>query len=163
MNYRSSSLRKWLHPTCNHFLGFTLMDIMISIAILGALVGIATPMYLKHVDTARVLKVIKEIQDIETAIGVYQNDFETLPNSLNDINRQDMRDPWGNPHEYANHDLIPPGHRRKFHGTVPLNLDYDLFSPGPDGDWRAPLTASQSRDDIVRADDGRYIGLASQY
>ena len=34
---------------------------------------------------------------------------------------------------------------------------------GKDGDSKAPLTAQASRDDIIRANDGGYIGLASGY
>jgi general secretion pathway protein G len=46
---------------------------------------------------------------------------------------------------------------------VPLNSDYDLYSSGPDGESRSPLTAAPSRDDIVRANNGGYIGLAGEY
>ena len=34
---------------------------------------------------------------------------------------------------------------------------------GKDGASLGPLTAKESRDDIVRANDGRFIGLASEY
>ena len=46
---------------------------------------------------------------------------------------------------------------------VPINSSYDLFSQGKDGQSSPPLTASASRDDIVRANDGDFIGLASRY
>jgi len=34
---------------------------------------------------------------------------------------------------------------------------------GKDGASVPPLTAKASRDDIIRANDGRFIGLASDY
>jgi general secretion pathway protein G len=34
---------------------------------------------------------------------------------------------------------------------------------GPDGETAIPLTAKKSQDDIIRANDGNYIGLASRY
>jgi general secretion pathway protein G len=34
---------------------------------------------------------------------------------------------------------------------------------GPDGKTVAPLTAQDSRDDIIRANDGRYVGPAADY
>jgi general secretion pathway protein G len=34
---------------------------------------------------------------------------------------------------------------------------------GKDGQSSSPLTAKPSRDDIVRANDGRFVGLASDY
>jgi general secretion pathway protein G len=52
---------------------------------------------------------------------------------------------------------------RKDRNLVPINTDFDLYSVGPDGDSQAPLTAAASRDDIVRANDGRFIGKAEDY
>jgi len=46
---------------------------------------------------------------------------------------------------------------------VPINSDFDLYSMGKDGRSVAPLTAKDSRDDIVRANDGGYVGLASEF
>ena len=55
------------------------------------------------------------------------------------------------------------GHRRKDHSLVPVNSDYDLYSMGPDGDSQAPFTAQASRDDIVRASNGGYIGPVIEF
>jgi general secretion pathway protein G len=44
-----------------------------------------------------------------------------------------------------------------------LNTDYDLYSMGKDGKTKGPLTAKDSHDDVIRANDGRFIGLASEY
>jgi len=46
---------------------------------------------------------------------------------------------------------------------VPINSDYDLYSKGPDGLSLKPLTAAPSRDDIVRANNGSFIGIAADY
>jgi general secretion pathway protein G len=46
---------------------------------------------------------------------------------------------------------------------VPINSDFDLYSVGKDGQSQDPLTAPVSRDDIVRANNGRFVGLASTY
>jgi len=142
---------------------FTLIELMVAIAIVGTLAGIAIPVYSNQIKKARIFKAISDIQLIQTEIDLYKEDNDTLPASLDDIGRSNTMDPWGNPYQYANHALIKPGKRRKYHGTVPLNLDYDLFSMGPDGKFKPPLTAKQSQDDIIRADDGNYIGPASEY
>jgi general secretion pathway protein G len=55
------------------------------------------------------------------------------------------------------------GKARKNQFLVPLNSDYDLYSTGQDGDSQSPLKAKVSRDDIIRANDGAYIGLAAAY
>jgi general secretion pathway protein G len=57
----------------------------------------------------------------------------------------------------------PIGQLRKDRNLVPINTDFDLFSRGKDGQTNFPLTAQRSRDDIVRANNGGYIGLASDY
>jgi general secretion pathway protein G len=44
-----------------------------------------------------------------------------------------------------------------------LNSDFDLYSKGRDRDSKLPLTAEASRDDIVRANNGGFIGLAKNY
>ena len=46
---------------------------------------------------------------------------------------------------------------------MPINSTYDLYSMGADGRTALALTASYSLDDVVRANDGSYIGLASSY
>jgi general secretion pathway protein G len=46
---------------------------------------------------------------------------------------------------------------------VPLNSDYDLYSMGKDGESQIPLTVKISHDDIIRANDGAFVGLAIDY
>jgi general secretion pathway protein G len=46
---------------------------------------------------------------------------------------------------------------------VPINSDYDLYSEGKDGNSAPPLGAAQSLDDVVRANDGGYVGLAANF
>jgi general secretion pathway protein G len=55
------------------------------------------------------------------------------------------------------------GQIRKDRFLVPVNSDYDLYSMGKDGQSQAPFTAKASRDDIVRASDGQYVGLAEDF
>ena len=55
------------------------------------------------------------------------------------------------------------GKMRKDRFLVPINSDFDLYSMGKDGKSSPPLTASASRDDIIRANDGAYVGPAEGY
>lgn len=143
--------------------GFTVIEILIVLLILGTLAGIAIPSYVTHLDRARITKAIADIRTLDSEIQAYVTSGERLPDTLGDVGRNNLLDPYGNPYEYANYDLVPPGKRRKDRFLVPLNSEYDLYSKGKDGDSKAPLTAKASRDDIVRANDGKYIGLASDY
>jgi len=45
----------------------------------------------------------------------------------------------------------------------PLNSDFDLYSIGPDGLTLPSLAKPESRDDIVRARDGAFVGPASEF
>lgn len=45
----------------------------------------------------------------------------------------------------------------------PINSDYDLYSMGKDGETVLPLTARQSHDDVIRANDGSFVGLAVEF
>jgi general secretion pathway protein G len=55
------------------------------------------------------------------------------------------------------------GKVRRDHFLVPVNTDFDLYSLGEDGKSQSPFTAAASQDDIVRADNGRFVGLVSDY
>jgi len=52
---------------------------------------------------------------------------------------------------------------RKDRFLVPINTDFDLYSMGKDGESVPALTAAKSRDDVVRAANGAFIGLASKF
>jgi general secretion pathway protein G len=147
-----------------HFCGFTLLELLVVIAILGTLAGIAIPAYHSYIEKARITKAIAEISILQKEIAAYEIDKTALPNTLNDIGRGTLLDPWGNPYQYLNFaDVKEKGKMRKDRFLVPLNSDYDLYSMGKDGTSQPPLTAKASHDDIIRANDGRYIGLASEY
>jgi general secretion pathway protein G len=147
-----------------HFCGFTLLELLIVIAMLGTLAGIAVPAYQGYIERAKIIKAIADISILQKEIVAYKVDEEVLPNTLNDIGRGTFLDPWYNPYQYLNFaDVKGKGEMRKDRFLVPLNSDYDLYSMGKDGTSMPPLTAKASHDDIIRANDGIYIGLASRY
>ena len=44
-----------------------------------------------------------------------------------------------------------------------MNSDYDLYSTGKDGAGSPPITAKPSQDDVIRASNGSYVGLAANF
>lgn len=46
---------------------------------------------------------------------------------------------------------------------LPINLDYDLFSMGSDGDTEQRIDAPLSKDDILRAREGNFVDRADKY
>ena len=76
-----------------------------------------------------------------------------------------LLDPWTHPYQYLriNGANIKGSSLRKDKSLVPVNTDFDLYSMGKDGASVSPFTAKQSRDDIVRANNGKFVGLAADY
>jgi general secretion pathway protein G len=52
---------------------------------------------------------------------------------------------------------------RKDQFLVPLNTDYDLYSRGKNGLSQSSIASAVSLDDVVRANDGAFLGLAAKY
>jgi general secretion pathway protein G len=120
--------------------GFTLIEIMVVVVIIGLLAAVVVPQFLSKVDDARVTKAKQDIQSIETALTMYKLDNYTYPTTemglkalvqkpdpmvaknwrpggyLQHLNK----DPWKNDYVYVN-----PG----AHGAG----EYDLYSLGADG------------------------------
>lgn len=119
--------------------GFTLLEIMVVIVILGLLVAIVAPNVLQNQDIAMVEKAKADISSLENALDMYKLDNHSYPSTdqgldalVNQPNsgataknyRTDgyikrlPKDPWGNEYQY-----FQPGE----HGN------YDLYSLGSDG------------------------------
>jgi general secretion pathway protein G len=147
------------------FNGFTLIEVMITICIIGTLAAIAIPNYIGYRDKANNARAISDIKNLELAIQNFYVTTGQYPDSLDQVASPVPKDPWGTPYQYLRIDggSAPPGHRRKDHAMVPVNTDFDLYSMGKDMDTTAPFTASNSQDDIVRANNGGFVGLVSDF
>lgn len=144
--------------------GFTLVEVLISATIVAVLISLAVVGYRGYVETTRVNIAINQLTEMGIAISDYGLDNNAFPASLDELGLANMEDPWGNPYQYLNIAADPGnGNVRKDHNLVPLNTDFDLYSMGPDGISVSPLTAKASRDDIIRANNGGYIGPAANY
>ena len=144
--------------------GFTLVEILLAIAIVAVLMFVAAPSYSSYVERTRVNQATIDILAIGAQIKAYELDNRDIPDDLSQIGAAGKLDPWGRPYVYlAFRTPADKGKARKDKNLVPINSEFDLYSVGKDGDSSPPLLAKQSRDDVVRANDGAFVGLASDY
>jgi general secretion pathway protein G len=52
---------------------------------------------------------------------------------------------------------------RKDHKLNPINSDFDLYSMGRNGTSQTQISQKDSLDDIIRANNGGFVGLASDF
>ncbi len=119
--------------------GFTLIEIMVVVIIIGLLAAVIVPTVVNKVDEAKVAKAKHDINALEAALAMYRVDNSRYPTSEQGLQalitqpndptikhwrpggylQRITKDPWGNDYQYAN-----PGQHGK---------EYDLFTFGADG------------------------------
>jgi general secretion pathway protein G len=122
-----------------HARGFTLIEIMVVVIIIGLLAAVIVPQVVNKVDEAKVAKAKADIQTIETALTMFRLDnskYPTTEQGLQSLVTQPTdqsirhwrpggylprlsKDPWGSDYQYAS-----PGQHTK---------DFDLYTLGADG------------------------------
>lgn len=147
--------------------GFTLLELILGLVIAGLLSAIAVPLYGAIVDRARTGQAIADLGWLDMEIERYVSNNFSYPDSLAQLPGTVPLDPWGRPYQYlrirGNEQKGLRGRLRKDKNLVPINSDYDLYSRGEDGDTRPPLTVPVSHDDVIRAADGSFMGIAESF
>ena len=160
--------------------GFTIVEVVIVLAIIGILAAIAVPAYTNYINRSKVNLCIRNIRLFQHAIKKFQLDNVRLPNNLNELGPVSLLDengnqntqappyldPWGNPYRYLN---LPNDHppsypnARRDKNNKPLSEDYDLYSMGANGITAKPVANGDGADDIIRASNGAYVGLGDKF
>lgn len=123
-----------------HARGFTLIEIVVVVVIIGLLAAMVAPRVMKRTDDAKLVRVANDIRAIEASLNLYKLDnfnypsteqglqaLVTKPTGSPEANnwkqggylRSVPKDPWGKEYQYAN-----PGSS---------GAGFDLFSFGADG------------------------------
>lgn len=152
--------------------GFSIAEVIVAVMLSTLLLSMMVPATMNLVNRAKENKVIADLQEIEKRVDDFRRQNSRYPLSLMEVYSSMPLDPWDNPYQYLNI-ADTPNHGenggengikpRKYKNETSINTDYDLYSMGPDGKSVAPLTAEPSRDDIIRAGNGRFIGRVEDY
>lgn len=121
----------------NQDAGYTLVELLVVVAILGLLTAIATPFVLHYLDNAKVGAARTEISNISASLDLFKLDIGRYPTTQEGLaallnappgvdqwqgpylkKKLELKDPWGHPYLYRS-----PG----AHG------DFDLFTYGSQG------------------------------
>ena len=145
----------------------SVVDLIAAAGIVAILAAVAVPVYSSIEQKVRGTAAIGDMGRIEIAIAKFLTKGNgALPANLAAVGLDTLNDPWGNPYRYLNIEATrDTGIEavRKNRNLMPINSDYDLYSMGKDGKSKSPLTARESKDDIVRAANGAYLGLAGDF
>jgi general secretion pathway protein G len=144
--------------------GFTLVELLLAVILVGVLATIASASYGNYANKARSAQAATDIVAMSAIIQHYalENNY-SYPLSLADVGYAGKTDPWGRPYVYYNIDHFGKGGSRKDHALNPLNTDFDLYSVGPDGKTKRQITQKDSLDDILRAGNGSFVGVAADF
>jgi len=133
-------LNKKLKNTYKKSKGFTLLEVMVVIVIIGMMLSVVVPNLMGSQDTAKLQKAVQDVTALENSLSMYkldnydypsteqglealteQTDIEPIPRRFPDGGyvKRLPKDPWGN--EYF---LLNPGEQGKM----------DVFTAGPDGE-----------------------------
>jgi general secretion pathway protein G len=135
--------------------GFTLIEIMVVVIIIGLLAAAIIPSIMDRVDDARVAKVKQDIQGLETALTMFRLDNSKYPSTDQGLRalveqpsdpsirhwrpggyvQRISKDPWGNDYQYVN-----PGTRSRNFDLYSLGADNESGGEGVDadiGNWNA--------------------------
>jgi len=135
--------------------GFTLVELLMVMGIIGLLAAMAISGFNAAKEKARISRCMSEVRILEKEITAWAAERGSPPADLAAISRDTLKDPWGRGYVY-----VIPSFRTM---PDPLNTDYDLYSLGMDGLTADDIYDAESQDDIIRGNDGQFLGPASRY
>ena len=127
--------------------GFTLLEILVVIAILGLLIGLVAPAALRQLGGARVSVAHQAIERLGQVLDLYKLDVGAYPGTDQGLGALVERpagvDTWNGPYLKGEAGALDPWKRPFVYRqpSVRQGHDYDLCSGGPDGASGDPGTA----------------------
>ena len=149
--------------------GFTMVEMVLVLLILAVLAWVSVPAYQGYIARNKVLEAVTTVKKMSDAIHKFDVEKGGLPANVAAVDAAyqtsfaTTNDPWGRAYVYLDLRASHGAGGRKDKALKPINSDFDLYSVGADGLTSASLTNANSRDDIVRARDGGFIGTAEEF
>ena len=119
--------------------GFTLIEIMVVVVILGILAAIIVPRVLDRPDTARLVKAKQDLRTLESALNLYRLDNYSYPSTEQGLDAL-LNEPAGEPEArnwqaggYIDRLPIDPWQRPYLYLSPGEQGDFDVYTLGADG------------------------------
>jgi general secretion pathway protein G len=116
--------------------GFTLLELLVVVAIIGLLIGYVAPRYFSQVGKSEVTAVRAQIDALEKALDTYRLDTGRYPSTEQGLNALMVRPPdapkWTGPYLRKAVPLDPWGNHYRYKSPAERG-DYEIVSYGKDG------------------------------
>lgn len=123
--------------TIKLLLGFTLLELLVVMVIIGLLAGYVGPRYFSQIGKSETQAARAQLDAIEKALDQYRLDtghYPTTRQGLSALNQAPANEPrWSGPYLKKNVPLDPWGRPYVYRQPGEHNNDFDLFSYGNDG------------------------------
>lgn len=122
------------HPSEN---GYTLMELLVVLAILGFLAAMATTQVIRYLDTARVSSAKTEVANISSALDMFKFDVGRYPTTDEGLSALVKAPPgadnWNGPYLKKQAGIVDPWGRPYNYKSPGEHGDFDLYSYGSSG------------------------------
>jgi general secretion pathway protein G len=117
--------------------GYTLVELLVVLAILGLLVAIAAPRLIKYLGSAKYDTAKIQVEKLGGILDLYHLELGRYPSDQEGlralVQRPAQADKWNGPYLKNRDSLIDPWGRPYLYRSPGQHGDYDLYSLGADG------------------------------